>query len=46
MSDEVIGFISDKMNTTKMFENMLGTISDKNKETKQVAVYANQWRFW
>ena len=42
MNNEVTGFISDEMSTSKMFENILGLTLDKNKNKKHLAVYANQ----
>ena len=45
MNNEVTGFISDEMNTSEFFENILGLTLDKIKNKKQIAVYATKWRF-
>ena len=45
MNNEVTGFICDQINTNHMFENILGVSLKKTDKKKQLAVYANQWRF-
>ena len=45
MNNEVTGFIKDEINTSHLFEHILGLTNNKKKVGKQLAVYANQWRF-
>ena len=45
MNNEITGFISEDLNTTKLFEKILGFTLNTKDKNKQMAVYANQWRF-
>ena len=42
-SNEVTGFLTEQLNTKTMFENILSI--SKKKESSQLPVYVNQWRF-
>ena len=44
-NNTVTGFVMEELNTTNMLKEILGMNDYKKIGTKQLAVYANQWRF-
>ena len=44
-NNTVTGFVMEELNTTNMLKEILGMNDSKKDSTKQLAVYANQWRF-